>query len=145
MIHCSVRNTGLGPENTGLTEHGSPKGQEGPLMTIEPKNAPGPWKVKCGHNGVIYIEDPDGSIVATVGRGPEPEQIGGQERAERNARLIASAPALLAALKECLNALETHLRDDAKFLGTKPETLCPCMENEVSRGKAAIALAEGKE
>lgn len=60
------------------------------------KHTPGPWEVGPQHHGQVAVWQSDfPAVVATCGR---------QDDAEANARLIAAAPDLLAALKETLRA-----------------------------------------
>lgn len=61
---------------------------------METKHTPAPWK----QDG-LYIDAPDGSLIATVNSEDSIEN-------EFNGKLIAAAPELLEALKECLERLE---------------------------------------
>jgi len=104
-------------------------------------HTPGPWKVArkrgplhgIGATDPLAIKDSTGEYVATLGGGSVHFA-----NADANAHLIAAAPDLLAALKECVPWLESmplpaddqHLRDMAA------KTL-----NDV---QAAIEKAEGK-
>lgn len=82
---------------------------------MKAKHTPGPWKVET-YFGPMF------KIIRDIKSGETPEY-----RTEADARLIESAPDLLAALKQCLE-------DDAGDL--TPETVHLAMQ--------AIAKAEGK-
>lgn len=78
------------------------------------KHTPGPWRAELtGSSPVKIIADND--IVGYAVYGPlqdvDTEHQGGVPTAEANARLIAAAPDLLAALKAATHALETATAD----------------------------------
>lgn len=93
-------------------------------MTTE--HTSGPWgqsaTLSSDMHHIRYISGPTGEKIATV---DHPVDMG-QATALANAHLIAAAPDLLAALKECRNCL-TSGRDD----------------EEDKRARAAIKKAEG--
>lgn len=86
-------------------------------------HTPGPW-----HTNVIagswHILSKSGCVIASIGRG-----LAYRKQHEINARLLASAPDLLAALRMLVEAVETP---DADSL------------NELIYAHVTIAKAEGK-
>ena len=108
------------------------------------KHTPGPWRVE-GRRGPGYIISAGDN---TEGDGPA-EYVGvidpmfhvageGSDRHAANARLIASAPALLAALKEAVEDLVSFCRSrGCEYEGTEDDL--------VGQYRAAIRQAEGGE
>jgi hypothetical protein len=90
------------------------------------KHTQGPWK-RTGMR--IYRETLHGNRVATVESAKLPP-----EESEANARLIAAAPDLLAALKWAMGSHRYSART------TTNEAYC----NAVDRANSAIAKAEGR-
>lgn len=84
-------------------------------------HTPGPWKVE---GDALDVRDAEGDNIVTVKYGDDPE------RAEANARLIASAPQLLAALKLTLDTIK----------GLDPKTYDARISYE--KGLQALAAAE---
>jgi hypothetical protein len=77
-------------------------------------HAPGPWIVGRDQDGNLLIESPDSAeqgIVATVNRA----RGGLRPDGEANARLIAAAPELLAALRVTVNLLDNEGMAADKF------------------------------
>ena len=104
------------------------------------EHTPGPWRI--AYDGpslpIITTESPEWGIVALVRDGG----YGGENKpyrdvSEPNARLIASAPDLLAALKEMTEDLEA--RWDMNDRSTNPG-----IRHCVEQAKAVIAKAEGR-
>lgn len=96
-------------------------------------HTPGPWQADSeGREGwaVNYDSCAEWSHVAVVRPNSEGSRPVDDDEAEANARMIAAAPELLAALKKLLN--ET---DDGTQL---------CARHIVDDCKAAIAKAEGQ-
>lgn len=93
------------------------------MATNETKHTPGPWHVEQGTDGVGVWDEMARTLIAAVD----------QPNAESNARLIAAAPEMLAALKACFAN-----GDPAD--GFDPEN---ALTERLIR--AAIAKAEGKE
>ena len=93
---------------------------------METKHTPGPWTVR-DHGGYIEVETPDEPTVAHFGS----LSFDGADHdwALANARLIAAAPELLAALKAMADRAEWYGDEDA-------DSLCGA--------RAAIAKAEGR-
>ncbi len=98
------------------------------------KHTPGPWRssMTIEESRKRFVADiwqgaDDGPCIATV-EGDD------QDRVQANARLIADAPELLAALRDTLDALynETPNDDDDSYLSQVKKT-----------ARAAIAKAEG--
>ena len=89
---------------------------------METKHTPGPWELR----GTQTIIGADSTVVATVNR----PMGGNRVQEEANARLIAAAPSLLAALQRLL-----HETDN----GTQM-----CGENVAADARWAIDLATGK-
>ncbi len=121
----------------------------------EQKHTPGPWVVSRESNEWNSPTAPRREIDALKACefGGEPTRyrlacvqypptqagtMGAQER-EANARLIAAAPDLLAALKEALSELATEYPIASRLAGNWPE-MVPVFE----RINAAIAKAEGR-
>ncbi|NSZ73300.1 hypothetical protein G6L74_06025 [Agrobacterium tumefaciens] len=103
------------------------------------KHTPGPWKAVKAAHGPIDIFDPRGRDVVTVyGGGVEAESQ------SANARLIASAPELLLALQELL---EAYSKPDERLCCDGRD--CGCMGSTVHQqaehyARVAIAKAEGR-
>ena len=102
----------------------------------EVKHTPGPWSSRAfgtrGEDGpsCFRISGPDGEVADTFGY---------SERDSANARLIAAAPALLAALKRAKAREPRCLRDQ---VGASSSGDCNCVTCAID---AAIALAEGRQ
>lgn len=94
-------------------------------------HSPGPWEVRFFRSKSHRIDAPDWNELAVV-YGNEDDDLDRQGRA--NARLIAAAPELLAAVREFLagHAFETQSSGGG----------CPC--HACGTGRAAIAKAEGR-
>ena len=102
-------------------------------MTQTAKHTPGPWHIFTTLNGVPIISSVRGAVAVT--RATE-NNAGGIEKA--NARLIAAAPELLAALKyarTCIAYCRRRHPDAQKGDGIPAEVFID----------AAIAKAEGKQ
>ena len=104
-------------------------------------HTPGPWHVNDNEPEDIRIEDDDELIVAATWAFVAPGRDG-QEIA--NARLIASAPDLLAALKAALPYLEHSVKfyryqqAGHEFWPNREEA-----EGNITEARAACAKAEG--
>lgn len=105
---------------------------------MQTNHTPGPWYTPTrlsssdSRLGAV-LNDKSDAIVIVAAADPD-EEIA-------NARLIASAPALLACLRECVDTLE---RLDARLLRLT-ESPYENPLGEVTRGRAAIARATGGE
>ena len=79
---------------------------------MDAKHTPGPWTVTPTLTGTLSINKTENVPIATVGGAGWHL---GKETAEANARLIAAAPDLLAALEEIAaadsGAVEWHIND----------------------------------
>ena len=97
-------------------------------------HTPGPWAAQCNGPRVwgIYGAHTNGFVAETVADGATPNE----QTAEANARLIAAAPDLLAALR------------DAEFLLRKAGQVAGPMQDSFNRSaadaRAAITQAEGR-
>ena len=91
------------------------------------KHTPGPWQYSFEGGTVAFIVETDGTTVAKLS---VTENSTAHSALPANARLIAAAPDLLAALKAAVDLME---QEDFATL-----TLVP-------KFRAAIAKAEGKE
>lgn len=107
------------------------------------KHTPGPWKVWDHAPYSVWLGDKSQVAACrwTTDDGkPEPECVQSDAEAQANARLIASAPDLLAALKRLIDNPGPRKADDEfvahKKLGAHIEA--------VSAARAAIAKAEGR-
>ena len=104
----------------------------------EAQHTPGPWwkmRRESLHMGMttIYVGN-HAEMVATIPQGHS------LRRANHNARLIAAAPDLLAALEETTDTLESLCNDLEMLAGGM------ALENlqAIKQGKAAIAKARGE-
>jgi hypothetical protein len=106
-------------------------------MRIEYSHTPGPWQVNSG-----VVETASGIPIAymdrNAGNGTLPVER------DSNVHLIASAPDLLASLKEVLRALESHIDDSCRSQNVNRDVLCPCNQNEIKRARAIIAKTENR-
>jgi hypothetical protein len=95
---------------------------------MKAQHTPGPWETAVNDEGQWDVCDAGGGdLLADLSDCPE--------NAEANARLIAAAPELLAALKAILARVESGEGMGGKFLGGPP---LPIRE-----ARAAIARATG--
>ena len=107
-------------------------------MTARPKHTPGPWTVAASR--------------AIFGGGGIPEEIATvrptrptSDEAEANARLIAAAPELLAALQNLHAALDKRLPDGRSVNQAMPREVFDAFYQPAIRARAAIAKAIGEE
>ncbi len=72
------------------------------LRIMSAKHTPGDWRLSAGKTGVV---DQNGILIASAQYNSARDPRGVRSMAEQaaNARLIAAAPALLAALEDCVN------------------------------------------
>lgn len=94
------------------------------------QHTPGPWRVTTDGDSDPIVWADQVTAIARVYAGP----LGGTTRRESNARLIASSPALLAALKAMVEARDNQGRPnpvEARVLA-------------LVAARAAIAQAEGE-
>jgi hypothetical protein len=87
-----------------------------------PKHTPGPWQI-CPGGGFLHFTAVNGEIVA---------KINANKITYQDARLIAAAPELLAALKICVDRLE--ITDQDPLIGLEAKALA----------WSAIAKSEGR-
>lgn len=77
------------------------------MSTFAIEHTPGPWKVESfpevGKKGSVYVSGAEGWEVSPVCSTWETES---RIKNEANAQLIAAAPDLLAACRECLSAVD---------------------------------------
>ena len=93
------------------------------------KHTPGPWRVVSGLDWPNGPEERTTVVVALLGEPCHVAVLNSMsDNPEADARLIAAAPDLLAALKVAVDLAERHYPDDKR--------LAPCY--------AAIARAEGR-
>lgn len=104
-------------------------------MNTNAKHTPGKWTTKIRQPGtMLTVENETGEYVCSL--------LGGDEHKQENARLIASAPDLLAALKSAVSYLEAN-RPKGKI--REIFTQLNEYENGVLKpARAAILRAEGK-
>ncbi len=108
------------------------------------KHTPAPWNVEFSD------DDPYGDILIRGNRrniaklwlddAPVPAY---NEQQKANAKLMASAPELLEALKEIVNC-EINRRSDLETLSKRPNSLYTFSDARVKKAQAAITKAEGK-
>ena len=100
------------------------------------QHTPGPWELDCSGLGAwIMAGGPDGLHVATI-----PIARDG-DWSDANARLIAAAPDMLAALKHILAADEAAMKELAKMGSDQFDT---SHGSSIGLARAAIAKAEGR-
>ena len=78
------------------------------------KHTPGPWQIyDCEFAVRVGIEGGNKTSVITLGAKGDDSGVWGEttEQAEANARLIASAPELLEALKAAMAFIDSHVAD----------------------------------
>jgi len=74
------------------------------------KHTPGPWFLSgCDGCGDLWIETDKTPIASARSQGPT-EELRAETKA--NARLVAAAPDLLAALEHCVEAYEDELQEN---------------------------------
>ena len=109
----------------------------------EAKHTPGPWCISEAENSFEIIQDywsDDGDHLGeVVVRAPEIDPENGGILNKADAILIAAAPELLAALKQCRLALEPY--DDVKPRDWKTDREKLAFTHQAAR--AAIAKVEG--
>lgn len=126
-----------------LASNGQPEAERSAAFT------PGPWIVRdpdshLSHTFGVVAEG--GGLIASVGNlGATSDHAPTAKRWRRetpaNARLIAAAPDLLVALKECADDLEVEIR--ARAVGELPRRIERDLET-VTKARAAIAKATGQ-
>ena len=107
---------------------------------------PGPWTAECVPGTTLTIKGPDGFPVFRI--------RGGMLPVDADARLIASAPDLLAALRDALDVVDEVERsgcvcDEPPYCpepGESGQVECPsCAARKVARlARAALSRAEGR-
>jgi hypothetical protein len=109
---------------------------------VNTKHTPGPWRTLAKNPRKIVTAETRHTIVASCytdasnGPGLRTKQSAGsppREDAEANARLIAAAPELLAALEDCIAVMTNELRG------------LSVIQPELAAARAAIAKVIGKE
>ena len=88
-------------------------------------HTPGPW-VSSIRNGQLWVVHPSGAMERSIARIGDP-----LETDKANARLIAAAPDLLEALKECSDRLRIHMKHTEDLMADM-------------KAQKAIAKAEGR-
>ena len=100
-------------------------------------HTPGPWTCTIDDEGFnVFQDDPK-----HPGNGDHIMCIAGNPESEANARLIAAAPELLAALRDTLESLECH-EQDCQRDGLK--NAAKAARRQIDAARAAIAKAEGR-
>ena len=94
---------------------------------METKHAPGPWVIDWNVSRLDIFGSDETTLVASLRRSPLSQAI--DEAARSNARLIAAAPEIYAALKDLVYQVQGP---------DQPAWLC------LKDARAAIAKAEGK-
>lgn len=107
-----------------------------PRAQAQQTHTPGPWRFRhsseCNRPLGWIDSRTNNSLVELRGTSAE-----GRKDFEGNARLIAAAPELLAALK-------TMTDDFVGLAGHTKTTLAGCYQQSVNEARAAIAKAEGR-
>jgi hypothetical protein len=95
---------------------------------MKTKHTQGEWKLRSGNPKDLHIRlGEKGFVIAEVTSGIE-RYIGNQEEAEANARLIATAPELLAAAEKCRNLADIC---NNAMLPKSVQELLKCIETEL--------------
>jgi hypothetical protein len=101
-------------------------------------HTPGPWRVE--NRGwwpeVVVSDTPRREITSIEGRS--------ESEVFANARLIAAAPELLAALNEMVTLFDSRDHDAAERAKAEFMRLCPESQARLITARAAIAKAEGR-
>ena len=66
-----------------------------------------------------------------------------QLREEHN-ELVNEHAAMRDALRGCVQALETHIADEARRAMLVPNVLCPCTDHELATARTILARIEGE-
>ena len=107
----------------------------------EIKHTPGPWRIDDGDEGVFGIFDSNGQAIAYLSENPyKGGGLPGWDVDQANARLIAAAPELLAALKTLpLEAFDKEMDacDAAEFVDNANDFF-----EAMQKARSAIAKAE---
>lgn len=118
------------------------------MSTNETKaqHTPGPWEAKHWH-GTIDDEDSQQAIWSQHGRIAQMDVGLPEEENEANARLIASAPALLAQRNELLGARAKRLDQERRYLASfhgadKLGGTATLLKAWITEDEAVIARAE---
>lgn len=101
---------------------------------MKAKHTPGPWHVQPGR--LHLVDDANGQGVADTHNYWRADST--EEREQANARLIAAAPDLLAALTHLLDMMHPHLLD---LEGDMGRDLADAMQS----ARTALAKARGEE
>lgn len=110
------------------------------------KHTPGPWIASFTNRkdpfARAYIKHPSGFVCGIYGG--RTEEVCGADEADANARLIAAAPELLAALQ----AINAALTQPVQFSGSDATGTCNILRGDcqvaASIARAAIAKATGE-
>jgi hypothetical protein len=109
---------------------------------MEAKHTPGPWVVGVSHDGkqfMIVGDDGEAEVAIVMPHRPlqrmtMPVMLASNDE-KANARLIAAAPELLAALQNLMNGIDT-----GAITSDHDETFA----NAISRAKKALSLVRGE-
>lgn len=94
--------------------------------------------------GYIVTAQDDGSVGLNARIAAQVDPLAGKQYAELLIHQANAAPDLLEALEEVTRALVEHINIMAKDSNLPPNKVCPCMDNEVSKARKAIAKAKGE-
>lgn len=105
--------------------------------TTRAAHTPGPWNVsKSSMDRLIYADSEHAFDLAIVRNG------GSDANVEANARLIAAAPEMFAALKDSVNQLETSPYWIEQIMGKSSPAIAGILQT-CRNARAVIAKAEG--
>ena len=112
-------------------------------MSEQVKHTPGPWRYDQSHPQVVEGRDNGGLWVRrALAYGHTESEV------DANARLIAAAPDLLAALRDVSRQLEAYKEfAEQWFTDGVPEDWrgrCACANAELDKARAALAKAKGE-
>jgi len=104
------------------------------------QHTPGPWRHRINGRDAFIIYELDHGRIAYL----QDPVHGRDETLEANARLIAAAPELLAALDDLLAYAESTHQAQAAKAAHKPNQWQTGFVNVMTAARAAIARAEGR-
>ena len=107
---------------------------------------PGPWRVYSDRDDELKVKGPGDEWIADCADGFWGDDGGDwimAAESEANARLIAAAPDLLAALQNILGMAEAHTNRCKALRHNKGKPVIEAMQADIAAARAAIAKAEG--
>lgn len=115
---------------------------EGANMKTKTTHTPGPWFIQISGGKYEYVRSKHSGDLQVVVEGQEGTEEGYETR-HANARLIASSPELLSALKSADSNFDIYTAQIAQGENLPRLQMEPCLEQAWLEIRAAIAKAEG--